>query len=162
MAESVLGEASANPLERAVGDRHAPRSAGRVDAPEHRQVPLLMHGQGPHEHSIGDAEGGGGGANAERQRRVRESGEPWVPPQGPQPVADVLHCAQPRRNPDVADEVAGERQVAQGPPGREGRRGPIESARLQILLLHRQVELQLVVELTFVTISVEQVPQATE
>ena len=77
----------------------------------------------------------------------------------PQPVTDVLHCAQPRRDPDVAHMVAGERQVAQRAPRRRGRSEP---ARLQVLPLHLQVEPQLVVELAFVPIALEQVAQTPE
>ena len=56
-------------LERAVRDRHPPRPDDLIDAPQHRQLPLLMHGQGPHEHGIGDAEGRRGGANTDPEGR---------------------------------------------------------------------------------------------
>jgi hypothetical protein len=56
-------------LERGVRDWHLPRAGGLIDAPEHRQLPLLMHGQGPHEHGIGDAEGCRGSANADPEGR---------------------------------------------------------------------------------------------
>lgn len=62
-------------LERAVRDRHAGLSDGPIDAPEHRQVPLLVHRQGPHEHGIGDAEGRRGGANTDSEGRNRDETE---------------------------------------------------------------------------------------
>ena len=150
-------------LERAVGDRHALRSGGPLDAPEHRQVPLLVHGQGPQKHGIRDAEGRGGGADADGEGRRRDGREARVPPQRPTPVADVLHGAlHPRHDPDVAHALAGERQVAQRAPGREGGRVRVESARLQLLTLHLQVERQLVVELAFLPAPPQEVPQAAE
>ena len=58
--------------------------------------------------------------------------------------------------------VAGEQQVAQCAPGFRGCRSPIEVARLQFLPLHLQVELQLVVELAFMAIALEQISQTPE
>ena len=46
--------------------------------------------------------------------------------------------------------------------GRQGRRGRIEPAGLQLLPLHVEVEAQLVVELAFVSIALEQVAEAPE
>ena len=43
---------------------------------------------------VDHAEDGGVGADAERKRRDRGSGEPGVPPQRPQPIADILHHAE--------------------------------------------------------------------
>ena len=146
-------------LERAVRDRHVPRSGGRIDAPEHRQVPLLMHGQRPHEHGIGDAEGRGGGANADREGRDRDETEGR--PRDGDP--DVLqHAMEPRCDPNVAHVVAGERQVAERAPGGQARRSAIVSAGRQLLALHLQVEPQLVVELAFMAIALEQVPETAE
>ena len=130
------------------------------DVDELVRIPV---GQRCQQNRVDDAEDGRVGADAERKRRNRDRGEPRVPPQRAQPVADVLqHALQPRRDPDVMNMVAGERQVAQRAPCRGGRRGTVEPPRLQLLPLHLQVEPQLVVELALVTIALEQVAQAPE
>ena len=116
---------------------------------------MILHGQRPHEHGIGDAEGRGGGADTDREGRDRDSGEARVPPQRPQPVADVLqHVLQPRRDPDVAHLGAGERQVAHRPPGREGRRIRIESASVVLdnLAAHKAPGIRALIEAAGATI----------
>jgi hypothetical protein len=62
-------------LERAVRDRHAPRPRGPIDAPQHRQVPLLLYRQRPHHHRIGDAERRRGGANPDPERHNGDEAE---------------------------------------------------------------------------------------
>ena len=62
-------------LERGVRDWHLRRAGRLIDAPEHRQLSLLVHGQGPHEHGIGDAERRRGGANTNPEGRNRDEAE---------------------------------------------------------------------------------------
>jgi hypothetical protein len=62
-------------LERGVRDWHLRRADRLIDAPEHRQPLLLVHGKAPHEHGIGDAERRRGGANTEPEGRNRDEAE---------------------------------------------------------------------------------------
>jgi hypothetical protein len=62
----------------------------RHDACDLYQAPGLLHRQRPQQHSVNQGEDGDVRADAERQRQHSNDGEPGIPPQRPQRVAEVF------------------------------------------------------------------------
>ena len=142
------------------GDLGGPVAVLGVRLPQRDETLRLGKGRRLQQHRVDHREGGGGRADREGQGQDRGRGEPRVPPQDPQDVADVLQrVLEGGAEPRVANVVPGRLETAEGRqrlPPRFVRRGALRSPGLG---LERDVVAQLVVQLAVDAVPAEKFPQ---
>ena len=125
-------------------------------AQDHQPIPVRV-GKRAEQHAVHHAEDRRIRADPERHRRDHHQRKPWVPPQVPPPVADVLaqRFEQPRQpglTHVVLDPIDATNRAERGPP-RLADRHPATDVTLR---QHVDMELEFAIEILFQTLTAEQ------